>query len=501
MAVLWMVPVYGITSWLSMVYPRAEPYFATARDCFESYVVYTFVAMLIAILSDGMSLNQLIYKLATHVEKEKEAVDSYKRRFQPGSAEAVDIEASAEPGLAPARKPKEHLSPPFPCCYRSNECVSVAAAWLYQCQLMAMQFVFFKPLLTVIPLLLTVSGAYDMDVSPWGNNTINWNSPKLYIIFLQNVSVAFAFYGLLSFYHGVEKDLEWCDPWPKFLCVKSIVFATFWQNIAIQAMTMFNLIDERAANQIQNLLICIEMLIASVAHIYIFPYQEWAPGYQKAKERNILLRDTMAFGDFLKDMKLMVTTWDTSKSKGGEGGKDGEDTSSIDEDNETPEDDQDDSDVHGEIKRPSLTSIFRTPLKASAGYESVLNHDLDHDHHLSSKHDNDKLLDAEHQASPFYTVNSPLVVEEINEAVKEEILRRIEILAADADPALAANLLDISTHHHQDHLHTKPSKDSEKYYQHSETKETIGTQHSSPSTTSGKRKNSGSIHDHTHASV
>jgi hypothetical protein len=116
-----------------------------------------------------------------------------------------------------------------------------------------------------------------------------------------------AFYGLLSFYHGVEKDLEWCDPWPKFLCIKGVVFLTFWQSVAIQIMSTLGFVDEKAASQIQNLLICIEMLIASIAHFYIFPYQEWAEGYQRAKQRNILLRDTMAFSDFLKDMKTMFT--------------------------------------------------------------------------------------------------------------------------------------------------------------------------------------------------
>lgn len=71
------------------------------------------------------------------------------------------------------------------------------------------------------------------------------------------------------------------------------------------------LVEEKAALQIQNLLICIEMLIASLAHFYIFPYHEWQEGYKREKEKSILLRDTLALRDFVKDMKMMVTTWET----------------------------------------------------------------------------------------------------------------------------------------------------------------------------------------------
>ena len=70
------------------------------------------------------------------------------------------------------------------------------------------------------------------------------------------------------------------------------------------------MVNEKAALQIQNLLICIEMLIASLAHFYIFPYHEWQEGYKREKEKNILLRDTLALRDFVRDMRMMVTTWD-----------------------------------------------------------------------------------------------------------------------------------------------------------------------------------------------
>jgi Organic solute transporter Ostalpha len=93
-----------------------------------------------------------------------------------------------------------------------------------------------KPTLTLLPYIIELCG-YDYNSAK--NSTligrhINWVSPKLYILTSMNVSVALAFYGLLKFYHGSEKELEWCDPWPKFLCIKGVVFMTFWQGICIQ---------------------------------------------------------------------------------------------------------------------------------------------------------------------------------------------------------------------------------------------------------------------------
>jgi hypothetical protein len=57
MAVLWMVPIYSITSWLSLVWPKLEPFLAAVRDCYEAYAIYTFIGLLIAVIEDGRGLN------------------------------------------------------------------------------------------------------------------------------------------------------------------------------------------------------------------------------------------------------------------------------------------------------------------------------------------------------------------------------------------------------------------------------------------------------------
>lgn len=49
-AILNMVPVYGITSWLSLVFPVVRTQLGVLRDCYEAYAVYTFFAFLCEVL-------------------------------------------------------------------------------------------------------------------------------------------------------------------------------------------------------------------------------------------------------------------------------------------------------------------------------------------------------------------------------------------------------------------------------------------------------------------
>ena len=40
LAILWMSPIYAITSWFSLVFPNAEGYLAIIKDAYESYIIY-----------------------------------------------------------------------------------------------------------------------------------------------------------------------------------------------------------------------------------------------------------------------------------------------------------------------------------------------------------------------------------------------------------------------------------------------------------------------------
>lgn len=133
-------------------------------------------------------------------------------------------------------------------------------------------------------------------------------SVSFVIAMLVNVSVFFAFMGLLKFHHAVQEDLQWIRPWPKFLTIKGVVFLTFWQGLMI--LILVNLEDSksgenasRKARQYQNMLICLEMLFFSVTHWCVFPAEEWEKDYRPSEHRNT---PGLGIQDFVSDVSHIV---------------------------------------------------------------------------------------------------------------------------------------------------------------------------------------------------
>jgi hypothetical protein len=110
-------------------------------------------------------------------------------------------------------KRADHLTPPFRlffCCQRDpyENDRALADAILLQCQLFAMQFVFFRPLTTIAKVVLDHYAYF----GPWADGPNDYRAPQFYIALIQNLSIFTAFTGLLKFYHAVDKDLEWYVP-------------------------------------------------------------------------------------------------------------------------------------------------------------------------------------------------------------------------------------------------------------------------------------------------
>lgn len=125
-----------------------------------------------------------------------------------------------------------------------------------------------------------------------------------------NVSISYAFYYLVLFYLALGDHLAPFHPVPKFLCIKAVLFLSFWQSVFIAFLVRLNIIHdvgswtkENVSTGIQNLLICVEMFLAAIAHQYAFPSESYKGG---SSLRKSLLTDNLSLEDALKDFNQVM---------------------------------------------------------------------------------------------------------------------------------------------------------------------------------------------------
>lgn len=93
-------------------------------------------------------------------------------------------------------------------------------------------------------------------------------------------SVTIAMYCLIQFYIQLKEDLREHQPLLKITAIKLVIFLSFWQNITISFLVSTGAIKASAhivepdiKIGIPSLLLCIEMAIFSVFHLWAFPWQ------------------------------------------------------------------------------------------------------------------------------------------------------------------------------------------------------------------------------------
>jgi len=90
-------------------------------------------------------------------------------------------------------------------------------------------------------------------------------------------------YNVVLFYHGLYENIKDIHPLAKFLSIKLVVFATFWQEVIVVLAVDVHFIGDtetytsnQVSSGIQDFLICIEMFIAAVLHLWVWPPTEFS---------------------------------------------------------------------------------------------------------------------------------------------------------------------------------------------------------------------------------
>ncbi|CAF3114078.1 unnamed protein product [Rotaria socialis] len=234
---LFIVPIYSFVSWLSLILFTNDSYyvyFHAVRDCYEAFVIYSFLSLCYEYLGgEGAIMAEIRGK---HIE----------RRWRTCT-----------------------------CCMSNRE---YTIGFLRFCKQATLQFCLVKPLMSIVILVLQAFGKYkDGDFSITGG--------YLYITLVYNVTISLALYGLFLFYEATKHILAKYEPVLKFLTVKSVIFLTFWQGVLLAIFEEFGIIQAfqgktnlsvgTVAAGWQNFFICIEMCLASIALRFAFPHETY----------------------------------------------------------------------------------------------------------------------------------------------------------------------------------------------------------------------------------
>ncbi|OLN97449.1 Transmembrane protein [Colletotrichum chlorophyti] len=261
--ILLMVPIYSIASWTSLVSIKAASFLDPIRDIYEAFTIYTFFQLLINYLGGERALI-----IMTH-----------------------------------GREPVHHLWPLNHMLPRVD--ISDPHTFL-AIKRGILQYAWLKPLLALAAVIMKATGTYQ-------EGYIGVESGYFWSSLIYNISVSVSLYSLGLFWVCMHQDLLPFRPVPKFLCIKLIIFASYWQGFLLSILVWLGAIPDNVegytpdnlAAAIQDALICIEMPAFAVAHWYAFSWHDFA-------DNNILsarmpvkfaFRDAFGIRDLIEDSK------------------------------------------------------------------------------------------------------------------------------------------------------------------------------------------------------
>jgi len=215
--ILFMVPFYALFSFLSLGIPSAHTILDSIRDVYEAFVVYCFLNLMLSYCGGENTCLSVIM-------------------HDPGSISHVW---------------------PFRWCFPD---IAMTSRFLRFCKQWTLQFVIVKPIMAVLALSLLASGKEDKRA---------WVVTQAIVY---NFSYTAALYALLLFYKATHRHPGLKSQYPilKFLSVKLVVFATYYQSVLVSIIPG---VPGDALEGLNSFLLCCEMVFFAILQYRAFSWR------------------------------------------------------------------------------------------------------------------------------------------------------------------------------------------------------------------------------------
>ncbi|XP_061362510.1 protein LAZ1 homolog 2 [Gastrolobium bilobum] len=254
-----MVPIYATESIISLWNARLSLACDILRNYYEAFALYAFGRYLIACLGGEGRVVELL---------EDESGEHLRKSLLDGSDENHGIEQRSFCNFF------------WRPCMLGKDLLTIEKFGL-------VQYMILKTVCAFLAFLLEMLGVY-------GDGEFKWYYGYPYIAVVLNFSQMWALYCLVQFYNVTHERLQPIRPLAKFISFKAIVFATWWQGFGIALLCTFGVLPKEGKFQtgLQDFLICIEMAIAAVAHVFVFSAKPYnflpaSPAYGKVTKETI----------------------------------------------------------------------------------------------------------------------------------------------------------------------------------------------------------------------
>ena len=185
--------------------------------------------------------------------------------------------------------------------------------FLRKCKAGVLNYVIIRPFTAAVAFVSEARGVYGE------GELFNATKSYTYVVAINSWSQTHAIYCLILLFQATRAELEPINPVAKFVCVKAVIFFSFWQSIAIVVMVHMHVLSSRTlsikdydikdvSSGLQEFIICVEMFVAALAHQFAFPVSDFGDAAPAEGSKLSSVLDVLDMSDVFLDVRDRAET-------------------------------------------------------------------------------------------------------------------------------------------------------------------------------------------------